>query len=405
MVVVLKNKTKNSPGIIVFTHNEILKGVIKKSKKINDLLQASTEKKKWLFGVHIQGDCRNLSSWPHKEWQSFFLWPNDGDLFLSNIPNKIIKDLTCVNFLPKTIENFKGLSKDIDIISVSKFSKIKNIDLTLKIFKALIDRNPSYKLLLIALKNPFKKKFFKNSREKYLEKVFKLANSLKVSKKYKNIKIIDPDIKREDLFPIPDEEIYKYISRSKFHMLNSYREGVPRVIIESLYLNTKVIFSNKLSFGLNKYMNNKNSFVYKENNENLEEIADSIDKELKKNIDYSDEFLNLKDFQENESKVRLINFLNKISSHFKKKLEDKNHISWRLNNLKFRLCSHFRKADHQILKNEKNFLKWFKIVNEDENYFDEKYHHIFKIDKIDIIFEARYFLKNLILKIKNKTKI
>ena len=236
MVVVLKNKTKNSPGIIVFTHNEILKGVIKKSKKINDLLQASTEKKKWLFGVHIQGDCRNLSSWPRKEWQSFFLWPNDGDLFLSNIPNKIIKDLTCVNFLPKTIENFKGLSKDIDIISVSKFSKIKNIDLTLKIFKALIDRNPSYKLLLIALKNPFKKKFFRNSREKYLEKVFKLAKILKVSKKYKNIKIIDPDIKREDLFPIPDEEIYNYISRSKFHMLNSYREGVPRVIIESLYL-------------------------------------------------------------------------------------------------------------------------------------------------------------------------
>ena len=77
-------------------------------------------------------------------------------------------------------------------------------------------------------------------------KVFKLAKILKVSKKYKNIKIIDPDIKREDLFPIPDEEIYNYISRSKFHMLNSYREGVPRVIIESLYLNTKVIFSNKL---------------------------------------------------------------------------------------------------------------------------------------------------------------
>ncbi len=38
-------------------------------------------------------------------------------------------------------------------------------------------------------------------------------------------------------------------------MLNSNREGVPRVLIESLYLNTKVIISNQLKFGLKKFLN------------------------------------------------------------------------------------------------------------------------------------------------------
>ena len=47
-------------------------------------------------------------------------------------------------------------------------------------------------------------------------------------------------------------------------MLNSNREGVPRVLIESLYLNTKVIISNQLKFGLKKFLNTTNSYLYDE---------------------------------------------------------------------------------------------------------------------------------------------
>ena len=49
-------------------------------------------------------------------------------------------------------------------------------------------------------------------------------------------------------------------------MLNSNR-GVPRVLIESLYLNTKVIISNQLKFGLKKFLNTTNSYLYDEKKE------------------------------------------------------------------------------------------------------------------------------------------
>ena len=74
MPVVLKNKTKVSPGIIIFTHNEILRGVPRKSSRVDNLLKSAYLKNEWIFGVHIQGDCSNVYNWPYKEWQNFFLW-------------------------------------------------------------------------------------------------------------------------------------------------------------------------------------------------------------------------------------------------------------------------------------------------------------------------------------------
>ena len=43
------------------------------------------------------------------------------------IPKKNICELTCVNFLSKRINLYHTKKKDIDIISVSRFSSIKNI--------------------------------------------------------------------------------------------------------------------------------------------------------------------------------------------------------------------------------------------------------------------------------------
>ena len=57
MPVVLKNRTNNSPGIVVFTHNEILNGVPRKSLKVNNLLKKSYENNEWIFGVHIHRCC------------------------------------------------------------------------------------------------------------------------------------------------------------------------------------------------------------------------------------------------------------------------------------------------------------------------------------------------------------
>ena len=391
MPVVLKNKTKNSPGIAVFTHNEVLRGVPIKSLRANNILNKAYENNEWIFGVHVQGDCSNVLKWPYKDWQNFFLWPEKNDDFLSNIPKASICDLTCVNFLSEKINLFQREKKDIDIISVSRFSSIKKIDITLKIFKGLLDKDPNYKFVLLALRDKEK-----NSIEKdYLNYVDKLINDIKKSEKYENLIIQDPVIKKDELFPIPEDKVYEYTARSKYQMLNSNREGVPRVLIESLYLNTKVIISNQLKFGLKKFLNTTNSYLYDEE-KGTEKIITDIHKKLKEPIDYSKKFLEKEKFEENRSKKLLVSFFQNLESKKNFSFEDMNDPSWKLNNLKFRLCSHFKERSHQILKNEKLFLNWFKIANEDENYSDEKYSHLFTLDKNDIFLEIKYFFRRLI---------
>ena len=295
-----------------------------------------------------------------------------------------------MNFLSEKINLFQREKKDIDIISVSRFSSIKKIDITLKIFKGLLDKDPNYKFVLLALRDKEK-----NSIEKdYLNYVDKLINDIKKSEKYENLIIQDPVIKKDELFPIPEDKVYEYTARSKYQMLNSNREGVPRVLIESLYLNTKVIISNQLKFGLKKFLNTTNSYLYDEE-KGTEKIITDIHKKLKEPIDYSKKFLEKEKFEENRSKKLLVSFFQNLESKKNFSFEDMNDPSWKLNNLKFRLCSHFKERSHQILKNEKLFLNWFKIANEDENYSDEKYSHLFTLDKNDIFLEIKYFFEGL----------
>ena len=191
-------------------------------------------------------------------------------------------------------------------------------------------------------------------------------------------------------------------------MLNSTREGVPRVLMESLYLNTKVIISNQLKFGLKKFLNSANSFIYEEKKD-TEKIIEDIYKKLEEQIDYSKTFVEKEKLEENKSKKLLVNFINNLNLKKNFSLEEVNHPSWKLNNLKFRLCSHFKEINHQILNNEKAFLSWFKLINQNDNFEDKDSHYIFEKDKLDFVLEIKFFLlrlKNyLVNKLKFKKKI
>ena len=73
MPCLLKKPSLTTPGIITFTHNEVLRGLPKKSKKVKQFLINSKKNNKWIFGVHIQGDCSNLNFWPKNDWESFYM--------------------------------------------------------------------------------------------------------------------------------------------------------------------------------------------------------------------------------------------------------------------------------------------------------------------------------------------
>ena len=63
-------------------------------------------------------------------------------------------------------------------------------------------------------------------------------------------------------------------------MLNSHQEGIPRVIIEALLLNAKIIINKNLKLGIIKYLTKNNSLMYNIKNEDPKRISKVIRKFL-----------------------------------------------------------------------------------------------------------------------------
>ena len=403
MAIVLKKKTSISPGIIIFSHNEILRGVIKKSEKIQKILTLYSKKKEWLFGVHLQGDCSNVFDWPNKHLIDFFLWPEKNSSFFNKIDKQLICEMSCINFLDKKIYEFQNVQKKYDLICVSRFSKIKNIDISLDIIENLLVKNNDLKILIVLPKT--KPKGFFNKEIFFFEKIDRKIRYLKSNKKYKNLEFVINETSKKGFFPLSESEIYKYISSSKYLMLNSYREGTPRTLIEAICLNTKVIISKKLEHGLKRYFNSENSLIYDETSNDIEQITDEI---LNNINNYSHLSVNpnlLKEFNEEFSKIRLVNFIKNLPRIADNEIEEINKECWLLHELKYRLASHFNKTNHQFINNEKNFLIWLDSVNKNKDYKDENYHYLFETDKKELALELNFFVKKLKNYIKKNYKL
>ena len=102
-----------------------------------------------------------------------------------------------------------NLKKTVEIISITRFSSLKNIQLTLEIFKKLSDKNSNYKFILIAQKEKPKKRFFSNKELEYFLETEKIIKEIKNNSKYKNIEFIINNTNEKGLFPLTEEEIYK----------------------------------------------------------------------------------------------------------------------------------------------------------------------------------------------------
>src|SRR3989344_5952530 len=137
MPCILKQKTSQSPGIITFTQNEVLYGFMTKSSKVKKYLEENSKNRKWIYGVHIQGDCSYMKEWPLETWQSFIMWLDVKASFLSNVPGEKLMDMNCINFMPD-IEPQKDTIKKWDICVASRSSKIKRIAETVYTIKKLM---------------------------------------------------------------------------------------------------------------------------------------------------------------------------------------------------------------------------------------------------------------------------
>jgi len=406
MPVLLKNKTKNSPGIICFNHNEALFGVPSKFNKVKKFLTTLSLNKEWIFGIHIQMDLSWYGKWKKENWQNFFMWSNKDDFILKDIKEEEKTELTCINFYGSEIFKKKNKTKIYDICNVSRFSSLKKIDLTLQIFKKILEHDINKKLLLIA-PYPASNFIFDNfSKEgRYVKNNLKKMNTIFSAKQLKQIDFICSNADIFGNFPVKENTLYNLINSSENLLLNSHQEGVPRVIIEALCLNTNVIVSNKLKSGIGKYLNNRNSFIFKEEDNNLDQKATSITSQIidymnKKKLEITAD--NQNDFfNENINIPKLKNFFSNLFAskgiNFDNKEED-----WHLYDLNKRLACHGQAYDYFFLNNDEAFFNWFRKISDHklnrvedflykESWFlDKKINHIKKI-----IFYFNYYISRI----------
>ncbi|MEK6927128.1 MAG: glycosyltransferase [Nanoarchaeota archaeon] len=391
----MKQKTKESPGIIVLTHNEVLFGVATKSSEMKKYL-TETADKEWLYGVHIQGDCSNLKEWPLAPWQNFIMWTDKKSPFLANVsPQKII-GINCINFITNITPSLRP-EKYYDICVVSRPSKIKRITETILTLKRLMTLRPQTTAIFIV---PDARDITRGEKTYEKDRIdrnyFELFMQIFSSKELKQISFISSSNKSFGMFPISHKLVTDIMRQSRFMMLISHREGVPRVLVESLLVGTPCILSRNLRCGLMDIIDNNNTLF----------LEDSVETDA---ISIAEALENMNRFHVNTASLERFLAVNNISylknwlSNSIKQLGYPVEGEWYLENLLMRLAGHGVKHNFQFGNNVEPFFHWLKSVekepyNEDVSWQESKKTSLLE-RKINILSERIRRVRNYIKKI------
>lgn len=358
MPCLLKQPTRDSPGVITFTHNEALRGIPRKSKVVRDYLIRSAREGRWIFGVHIQGDCSTLKEWPLEPWQSFFMWPDDQAEFLSNIPPEKILPLTCINFMPAALGLDARSVKAWDICVISRASTIKRITETLYLIRRLIDLKPDLKVVFVvpdARRQELGQDAYKIQHID--ENYFKLPREIFSCEELRNISFLSSSQRSFGTFPLSDALVADLLGKSNFMLLTSHSEGVPRVVAEALLVGTPCILSENLRSGINELLTPTDSmFIQDDVNAAAAQILDGLTHYDRYHID-SEVVRSL--FSEARFRPVLQQYLSGLITSTGYPIEG----NWYLHDLHLRLACHGQKHNCQFMNNEKLFFEWLEKIN------------------------------------------
>jgi hypothetical protein len=361
MPCIIKQKTSNSPGVIVFTHAEALWGVPRRSKAAREFISNSTTSGSWLFGIHVQGDCSHISEWPLEDWHSFIMWPEAEASFLKNVPRDKILPLSCMHFMPNSLSDHKATQKNYDLCIVSRASSIKRIHETLLVVRSVLNKISNLKVIFIVPDPRDQQMGYKCYKKQRIDRsYFDLPRKIFSSNEFKNISFISSSQISFGNFPLSQDIMSSLISESRFLMLLSHSEGTPRVFSESLMLGTPCIVSESLRSGIGSVLSDKNSVKI---SDNIETGADQIVEAL----------LNYDKFQVDRnyaSKVfNEVNNLTFFQDFISRKILDAGHLvegDWYLNDLHLRLASHGQKHNQQFIFRDGLFFDWLSRVQSPE---------------------------------------
>ena len=196
------------------------------------------------------------------------------------------KKVECI-YAPFNKENIIAKAKEFEvsidnyIITPTASFKRKRVDIMLKAFSKI---QKDVKLLIIG------------ASDKQKEELLNLATSLNIEDKI----IIKPHQKNP----------YPYIKNAKLLVLTSQREGLPRVLVESLILKTPVVSTNCPTGPKEVLVGELSNYLAKVND--VDDIAKKIELALKYYPPIKDDLL--REFDEKEVSKKFFEFLKEVTS-------------------------------------------------------------------------------------------
>ena len=276
-----------------------------KKKKIKNFLNNNKE---WIFGIHLQGSYERLKEFPYEDWQSFILCYNQNSKYLKNIDNQKKIDLSCQNFI--NIYGIETNKKYWDLCIISRDSEIKRISYTVELIKKLLNNKKDIKILIIVPDNRAFGIFNSSNKNSYFNLIPKMFNNDELKK----IDFISSNVNSFGNFPLSEKTVFKFLSESKYTMINSKKEGINRTLIQGFCYGTKAIVNNDLESEIVElYLDDENSIFI---NDDLANSADKIVKGLNKYV-YSKELMQhfRSIFSNDTSTQKLKNYLEKLLIH------------------------------------------------------------------------------------------
>ena len=367
MPCLLKRPAPQSPGVITFTHNEFLYGVIARSAKVRDAIRNAAASGRWIFGIHVQGDCSYLSRWPIEDWQSFVMWPDRDAGFLRGVPEHQVVPLNCVSFLPDSERVVPKSGRRWDLCVVSRASEIKRISETLNIVKRVLDRYPSLRVNFI-VPDP---RVLQHGKRTYaadgIERAyFELPKRIFSATELRQVSFLSPSTEAFGKFPIAHDVVANVVAQSKFLFLWSHAEGTPRAIGEALLAGTPCIVSARLRSGMARGLAGQPTVVLDDNDPSGD--ADAIVSALMRHDEYDVDAAAARDaFADAVNRPRLLAALSQLLTRQGYGVGGE----WYLEDLPLRLCGHGRKWDLQFMYHSALFFQWFERVESADPYDED----------------------------------
>src|SRR4051794_36352960 len=358
MPCLLKAHDGASPGLITFTHNEVLRGAVAQSQDVRDHLARTHADGSWLYGVHIQGDVSAAGVWPLQDWQSFVMWPDLDAPFLHGLPEERLLAINCANLLPEPAET--GRERKWDVCVLTRPSAIKRPVTSLRIIKHLVEARPHSEFVVIA-HDPRDVTLGRRLYERQAvdREFFELPRRLFTARELARISFIASSTQAFGNLPLASSFVAEILSRSRLLLLTSHSEGTPRAIGEALLAGTPCAVSRRLTSGLNRFLGDRNAlFVSDDPAEAAGEMARALDHSGRFAIDADD---TRRLFSAAVNVPRLRSRLSALIEQTRRPVTGE----WYLEDLHLRLAGHGEKINYQLMEGGGAFFAWLEAAQAD----------------------------------------